>query len=85
LQQRGVELLLGVGVKEVDHDHVLLSSGNRILTRTTIWAGGLKAASLSGGMGIQTGRGGRVDVESDLSVKGFEGVHALGDSVNIAE
>jgi NADH dehydrogenase len=58
LQQRGVELLLGVGVKEVQHDHVLLSNGNKILTRTTIWAGGLKAASLSGSVGIQTGRGG---------------------------
>jgi NADH:ubiquinone reductase (H+-translocating) len=36
LEQRGVELLLGVGVKEVQHDHVLLSNGNKILTRTTI-------------------------------------------------
>jgi NADH:ubiquinone reductase (H+-translocating) len=35
-------------------------------------------------MGIQTGRGGRVDVQSDFSVKGFEGVYALGDFANIA-
>jgi NADH dehydrogenase len=83
LQQRGVELLLGVGVKEVRHDHVLLSNGNKILTRTTIWAGGLKAASLSGAMGIQTGDGGRIEVQPDFSVKGFEGVFALGDFANI--
>lgn len=32
LPQRGVELLLAVGVKEVQHDHVLLSNGNKMLT-----------------------------------------------------
>jgi NADH dehydrogenase len=84
LQERGVELLLGVGVKEVHSDHVLLSNGDKILTRTTIWAGGLKAASLSGAVGVQTGRGGRIDVQPDFSVKGFEGVYALGDFANIA-
>ncbi len=34
-------------------------------------------------MGIQTGRGGRVDVQPDFSVKGFEGVYAVGDLANI--
>jgi len=85
LQERGVELHLGVGVKEVHSDHVLLSNGDKILTRTTIWAGGLKAASLSGAMGVQTGRGGRINVQSDFNVKGFEGVYALGDFANIAD
>ena len=85
LQQHGVELLLGVAVKEVHPDHVLLADGNKILTKTTIWAGGLKASSLSNAIGIQTGRGGRINVEPDLSVKGFPGVYALGDFANVVD
>lgn len=34
-------------------------------------------------MGIETGRGGRVNVQPDFSVNGFEGVYALGDFANI--
>ena len=83
LMQRGVQLRLGTSVKEVGNGHVVLSDGTRIKTRTVIWAGGLKAAALSASVGIQPGRGGRIDVEPDLTVKGFEGVYALGDFANI--
>ena len=82
LGQRGVELRLGVSVREVTEDGVLLSDGMRIPTRLVIWAGGLKASRLSGSLGIKTGRGGRVDVQPDLSVAGFRGVYALGDFAN---
>ena len=43
LQRKGVQLRLGMGVKEVTPDHVLLSDGTSIQTRTVIWAGGLMA------------------------------------------
>jgi len=84
LERHGVQIRFGVAVKEVHRGHVLLSDGTRILTHTAIWAGGLKASSLSGALGIQTGQGGRIDVESDCSVTGFSGVYALGDFANIA-
>jgi NADH:ubiquinone reductase (H+-translocating) len=84
LERHGVQIRFGVAVKEVHRGHVLLSDGTKILTHTTIWAGGLKASSLSGALGIQTGPGGRIDVERDFSVTGFPGVYALGDFANIA-
>ncbi len=84
LKQRGVQLRLGISVKEVGPSHVLLSDGTTIKTRTVIWAGGLRAAELSAHLGIQAGRGGRIDVGSDLTVKGVDGVYALGDFANIA-
>jgi len=62
----------------------MLSDGTQIKTRTVIWAGGLKAATLSASLGIEPGRGGRIDVQPDLTVKGFEGVYALGDFANVA-
>ena len=83
LEQRGVQVRLGIAAKEVAPDHVLLSDGTKILTRTVIWAGGLKASSLSGNAGVTPGHGGRIDVQSDFSVKDFPGVYALGDFANI--
>jgi len=84
LKQRGVQVRLAIAAKEVAPDHVFLSDGTKILTRTVIWAGGLKASSLSGKVGVATGHGGRIDVQPDFSVKGFPGVYALGDFANIA-
>jgi NADH:ubiquinone reductase (H+-translocating) len=83
LEQRGVQVRLGIAAQEVAPDHVLLSDGTKILTRTVVWAGGLKASSLSGNLGVTPGRGGRVDVQPDFSVKDFPGVYALGDFANI--
>ena len=83
LQQRGVKLVLGNLVKEVATDHVILSDGSKILTRTIIWAGGLKAASFAEQCGLPQGHGGRIDVQSDLTVTGFPNIYALGDFANI--
>jgi NADH dehydrogenase len=83
LQRRGVELKLGVSAKEIAADHVTLSDGTTIKTHLTVWGGGLMAAPLSAQLGLTPGRGGRVDVQPDLSVEGFPGVYALGDFANI--
>jgi len=83
LQARGVQLKLGTGVKEVAADHVRLSDGTTIQTHCVIWAGGLMAAEPAGFSGLPTGRGGRVEVEPDLTVEGFPGVYVIGDIANI--
>ncbi|WP_220398991.1 FAD-dependent oxidoreductase [Granulicella sp. WH15] len=83
LKEHDVHTHLGVAVKEVTPDHVLLSDGARIPTRTVVWAGGLKASSLSANLSIAPGRGSRIDVQPDFSVKGFDNVYALGDFANI--
>ncbi len=83
LEKRKVQLHLGTRVKEVGDGYVVLSDGAKILTHTVIWAGGLKAADLSGKVGFATGHGGRIDVAPDLSVPGLTGVYALGDFANI--
>src|SRR5499427_6214875 len=84
LQQKGVQLHLGVGVKEVASDHVLLSDGTLIQTRTAVWAGGLMASPLAANAGLPRGHGGRIEVRPDLTVEGFPGVYALGDFANIS-
>ncbi len=85
LEERGVQLRLGTSVKEVADGYVILSDDTKILTHTVIWAGGLKASALSANVGVQTGHGGRLDVQPDLTVVGFNGVYALGDFANITD
>ena len=82
LQRRGVQLKLGVSAKEIAADHVTLSDGTTINTHLTVWGGGLMAAPLSARSGLSPGRGGRLDVQPDLTMEGFPGVYALGDFAN---
>jgi len=83
LRRKGVRLLLGQSVTEVTPDHVQLSDGTAIPTRTVVWAGGLMASPLADNSGLPRGHGGRIQVEPDLTVAGFAGVYALGDFANI--
>ncbi len=83
--KRGVELKLGLRVQEVTQDFVILSNNEKILAKTVIWAGGIHAASFASSCGLLQGHGGRIEVNPDLSVKGYPNIFALGDFANIAK
>ena len=83
LRRRGVELKLGVSAKEIGSDHVTLSDGTTIDTHLTVWGGGLQAAPIGASSGLAQGRGGRIDVQPDLTVDAHPNVYALGDFANV--
>jgi NADH dehydrogenase len=83
LTDRNVELRLGTGVKEVATGHAKFSDGAVVPTRCVIWGGGIMAASVATSCGLTQGRGGRIDVNPDLTVPGTEGVYVVGDIANI--
>ena len=83
LGRKGVRLHLGVAVTEVGPGHVTLADGTTIRTRCVVWGGGIMAPSVAGAAGLPQGRGGRIDVEPDLTVAGVPGVYAIGDVANI--
>ena len=85
LTEKNVKIRLGTGVKEVGTGHALLSDGTVIPTRCVIWGGGIMAAELAANCGLAQGRGGRVDVQPDLTLAGTEGVYVVGDVANIAD
>lgn len=85
LHENGVEMKLGVGVKEVASGHAVLSSGETLKTRLVVWAGGLKASPIAAAANLPQGRGGRIDVQRDLSVPGHPHVFVLGDIANIPD
>jgi NADH:ubiquinone reductase (H+-translocating) len=85
LSEKGVQVHLGTGVKEVGTGHALLSDGSIIATRCIIWGGGIKAAPVAADGGLANGRGGRVDVQPDLALAGHDGVYVIGDIANIPD
>ena len=52
-------------------------------TRCVIWGGGITGAPLAADGGFTLGRGGRIDVQSDLTLVGTSGVYVVGDIANI--
>ena len=85
MERDGVVVHLGVGVKEVHAGKVVLSNGSEIKTHTVVWGGGEKAAEVVGSSGLSQGRGGRIDVQRDLTVTGHPRVYVLGDAANIPD
>jgi NADH:ubiquinone reductase (H+-translocating) len=83
LTDRKVELRLGTGVKDVGPGHAKFSDGAVIATRCVIWGGGITAAPVAANCGLAQGRGGRVDVQPDLTLAGSPGVYVVGDVANI--
>jgi NADH:ubiquinone reductase (H+-translocating) len=85
LGEKGVEIHLGTGVKEVGTGHAAFSDGNSLATRCVVWGGGIKAAAVADDCGLAQGRGGRVEVQADLTLAGTPGVYFVGDIANIPD
>ncbi len=79
LRKRGVELRLGTVVKEVREDSVVVDDGEVIASGVTVWASGIKAPDAVSSWGLPQGQGGRIVVDRDLRVQGFDNVFAAGD------
>jgi NADH:ubiquinone reductase (H+-translocating) len=79
LEERGVEVHTGVGVKEVTVDSVTLASGEVVKAQTIVWAAGLSANPVTALLGVELGPGGRIPVGPDLQIPGHAGVFAIGD------
>lgn len=79
LRERGVELRLSTTVKEVRAAGVVLDDGEVVPAGLVVWASGIKAPDEVGGWGLPQGEAGRVEVGTDLRVRGFDEVFAVGD------
>ncbi|WNG90687.1 NAD(P)/FAD-dependent oxidoreductase [Mycobacterium sp. ITM-2016-00318] len=84
LRQRGVDVRLGVTLKEVHPDHVVLSDDSRIDTHTVAWVTGVTGAPLIESLGLPTERG-RLKVQADLQVPGHPDVFAAGDAAAVPD
>jgi NADH:ubiquinone reductase (H+-translocating) len=79
LEERGVKVHTGTGVRKVGPASIELANGETVKTHTLIWAAGLKANPIVQSLGVELGHGGRIPVGPDLQVKDHPGLFAIGD------
>ncbi len=86
LEKLGVEVKTGVMVKDVDQQGVTIETHNgtqRLNARTVIWAGGVTVSPLGRTVAkrtnAETDRGGRIKVNSDLTVPNYSDIYVIGD------
>ena len=84
LHKRGIDVRLGVTLKEVHRDHVVLDNDSRIDTHTVAWVTGVTGAPLIEHLGLPTERG-RLKVQPDLQVLGHPDVFAAGDAAAVPD
>jgi NADH:ubiquinone reductase (H+-translocating) len=78
LQKTGVDVRLNTAVEAIG-DRVVVAGGEEIECRCAIWGAGVKASPVASWLGIEPGRGGRIPVNPDLSLPGFEDIYLIGD------
>jgi NADH dehydrogenase len=79
LTDMGVKVLLNTAVKSYDGQEVLLSTGQKLNSRSLIWAAGVKGAPIQGFNPEAVGRGNRLITNQFSQVKGYDNIFAIGD------
>ena len=76
----GVKVHLNCAVKSYDGYDVLFNTGEKLISRTLVWAAGIKGMPIDGISADALGRGARIKVDEFNHVKGYENIFAIGDA-----
>ncbi len=80
LEKMGVQVHLKKAVKSYDGHEAVLSTGEKLTSKTMVWAAGVKGQPLPGLSSEVIGRGARIKVDEFNRVKGYENIFAIGDA-----
>lgn len=85
LRELGVNVWLNTRAKALDHETLTTDDGRKIATKLVIWSTGVCAPDVVAAMDAPHGKGGSLQVDAYLQVKGRPGVYALGDNAHIED
>jgi len=85
LRGRGIEIRTGTRLEGVEESCATLSTGERIPARTVCWTAGVAPPPLVREFGLPLAKGGRIEVEPTLRVKGHENIWAIGDAAAVPD
>ena len=85
LRGRGMEILTGTMLKEMDERSATLSTGERIPTRLVCWTAGVTPAPVVGKLGLPLTVYGRIEVDATMRVTGRSNVWAIGDAAAVPD
>jgi NADH:ubiquinone reductase (H+-translocating) len=80
-----VEIRTNSPVEAIDSEGVTIKGGERIDSKTVIWTAGVAASPAGQWLGVETDRGGRVKVDSDVTVPGHPEIFVLGDTASFTQ
>ncbi len=79
LERLGIEVRTNSRVEAIDESGVMVS-GERIASRTVLWAAGVVASPAAEWLEVEADKAGRIVVGPDLRVPGLPNVYAVGDT-----
>jgi len=79
LTEMGVQVHLNAAVKSYDGYEVVLSNGEKLISKSLIWAAGVKGNPIEGINPDVVSRGNRLLVDEYNRVKGYSNIFAIGD------
>ena len=86
LKKRGVEFRINTSIQGVTQKGIIVTTGEdeveEVKAKTVIWAAGVRGSSVIDASGFESIRG-RVKVNPDLRVPGFEDIFIVGDCTYI--
>jgi NADH:ubiquinone reductase (H+-translocating) len=85
LQRKGVRIVLGEAVRDVDDRGLVLQGGQRIEASTVVWTAGVRAAPPLDLGGDALARGGRIRVTPSLHLSSHPEVFVIGDATAVEQ
>jgi NADH:ubiquinone reductase (H+-translocating) len=86
LEKRGLVIHTKTTLTEVGADYVILTTGQKLRTHTTVWCAGIAPSPLiQKAPGLPTNERGYIVCDRTTKVQGFENVWAVGDSAFIPD
>lgn len=79
LQQMGVKVHLNCVVKSYNGHEVVFNTGEKLISKTLIWAAGVKGNPVAGLSAESLGKASRLKVDAFNRVKGTDNIFAIGD------
>ncbi|MBY0433850.1 MAG: NAD(P)/FAD-dependent oxidoreductase [Cyclobacteriaceae bacterium] len=79
LERMGVKVHLNCAVKSYDGYSIVFNTGEKLISRTLVWAAGVKGNPIQGLQPDIIARGNRMLVDEFNRVKGYENIFAIGD------
>jgi NADH dehydrogenase len=85
LRGRGIELRTGTRLESMDEQSAVLSTGERVPTRTVCWTAGVKPPAIVKQLGLPLTKGDRIETDSCMRVKDQHNVWAIGDAAAVPD
>ena len=80
LGNKNVEVMFNARLSDYNGQRVLLADGTQIKANTLIWTAGVKAAGITGRLGVQVAGSGRIRTDATLQLPDHPDVYVLGDA-----